>query len=215
MEINVNGQQFLPQRIFCIGRNYAEHIAELQNERPSAPVIFMKPASSLLAEGQVIPRPTHGRDLQFEAELVVLIGQSGANVAPEAALSLVAGVSLGLDLTLRDVQSRLKAKGLPWEVAKAFDGSAPVGAFVPPTAVGVLDDFRVQCLVNGEVRQEGHTAQMLFPVAELITAVSRVWALLPGDLIYTGTPAGVGPLNPGDEVVVTAVGLGSFGWVCG
>ena len=215
MEINVSGQQFLAQRVFCIGRNYAEHVAELQNERPTEPVIFMKPPSSLVEPDKLITRPNHGRDLHFEAEMVILIGRQGSQIDPSEAEKFVAGVSLGLDLTLRDVQSRLKAKGLPWEMAKSFEGSAPIGHFVAPTALGALTDFRFQCLINGEVRQEGHTAQMLWSVADLITAVSHIWVLQPGDLIYTGTPAGVGPLLAGDEVVLTAANVGTFRWAVG
>jgi len=199
-------------RVFCIGRNYVEHAREMKSELPTAPVIFLKPASCLVPVGQAVHFPRHGRELHHEAELVVRIGRAGRDVPKSEALSLVDGVTLGLDLTMRDVQAELKQKGLPWEKAKAFDESAPIGAF---TAYGPsldLHDVVFTCRVNGEVRQEGRTRDMIFDVETLIAEVSGIWALRPGDLIYTGTPAGVGPLAVGDRVAVASEKLGGFSW---
>jgi 2-keto-4-pentenoate hydratase/2-oxohepta-3-ene-1,7-dioic acid hydratase in catechol pathway len=199
-------------RIFCIGRNYAEHAAELANPLPAAPVIFMKPPSSLVRAGQPIHFPHHGQELHHEVELVVKIGRAGRVGALDQALSYVAGISLGLDLTLRDLQQQLKQKGLPWEVAKAFDQSAPIGEFVACDASIDLGDIAFRCSVNGVQRQAGNSRDMIFPVARLLVELSRIWTLQPGDLLFTGTPAGVGPLRIGDRVEIASDLIGSFAW---
>ncbi|MCB0033103.1 MAG: fumarylacetoacetate hydrolase family protein, partial [Anaerolineales bacterium] len=199
-------------RIFCIGRNYVAHVEELNSEMPSDPLIFMKPVSSLVPVGEAVPYPKHGRDLHQEAELVLLIGREGQDIAAADAPSYLAGLSLGIDLTLRDVQSELKAKGKPWELAKAFDASAQIGEFVPFDESMDLTDIRYQCYINGELKQDGHTAKMIFPIRTLIAALSKVWKLLPGDLIYTGTPAGVGSVQVGDTIQVSSELIGSFSW---
>jgi 2-keto-4-pentenoate hydratase/2-oxohepta-3-ene-1,7-dioic acid hydratase in catechol pathway len=199
-------------RIFCIGRNYAEHAAELANPLPCAPVMFMKPASSLVRPGEPVRFPGHGRELHHEVELVVSIGRSGKVSAPEQAFSYVNGISVGLDLTLRDVQQRMKRKGLPWEAAKAFDQSAPVGEFVDYTDAIDLNDVSFQCAVNGTRRQAGNSRDMLFPVERLLVELSRIWTLQPGDLVFTGTPPGVGPLQVGDRVEIASELTGAFAW---
>jgi 2-keto-4-pentenoate hydratase/2-oxohepta-3-ene-1,7-dioic acid hydratase in catechol pathway len=202
-----------PRRIFCIGRNYAEHAKEMGNALPPEPVVFMKPATSLVA-GARLPLPRDRGAVHHEMELVLALGREAADVAPGAALGLVAGVTLGLDLTLRDEQARLKQAGAPWELAKAFDNAAALGRFTPapfkfdPQAMDML------CTVNGQVRQQGNTRDMLFPIAAILAFLSRRWRLLPGDLVYTGTPAGVGPLRPGDRIEISSPALGTFGWDC-
>lgn len=201
-----------PVRIFCIGRNYAEHAKELQNEVPGQPVIFMKPPSALVLPGQPISMPKHGKDLQHEVELVVKIGNHGRAATMQAARNMITGLSLGLDLTLRDLQLNLKTKGLPWEMAKAFDGSAPVGYFTPLTSKLDLGNIDLCCEVNGQLRQLGNTGDMIFPVEQLVIAISAIWKLRPGDLIYTGTPAGVGSLKVGDIVTLKSPQLGRFSW---
>lgn len=200
------------RRIFCIGRNYAEHAAELANPLPAAPVIFMKPPSCLVSPGEPVHFPRHGRELHHEVELVVEIGRAGRVSEPEQALSYVGGISLGLDLTLRDVQQQLKQKGLPWEAAKAFDQSAPTGEFVDYRASIDLRDIAFQCSVNGALRQAGNSRDMLFPVDRLLVELSRIWTLQPGDLLFTGTPAGVGPLSVGDRVEIASELTGAFAW---
>ena len=199
-------------RVFCIGRNYAGHARELANPPPRSPVVFIKPASALLAAGEPIPFPRHGRELHHEAELVVRIGRAGRVHGPDQAAAFIDAFTLGLDLTLRDVQQRLKQQGLPWELAKAFDASAPVGAFTDWDASLDLQNIEFQCRVNGELRQSGNTADMLFPVARLLVELSRVWTLQPGDLLYTGTPAGVGPLRVGDSIELASAATGRFDW---
>lgn len=188
-------------RIFCIGRNYAEHAAELSNAVPKSPVIFMKPASCLVPPGVPIPFPTHGKDLQHEVELVVRIGDRGR----------INGFTVGLDLTLRDVQQALKEKGLPWEKAKAFEKSAPIGPIHPIEGLD-LNSLELVCRVNGAERQRGNTRDMIFSTEKLIEEISRIWELLPGDLIYTGTPKGVGPLRPGDKVEIECPPVGPYAW---
>lgn len=201
-----------PGRIFCVAKNYAAHVREMDSSTPPAPVVFMKPASSLVPAGTRIRYPAHGRELHHEVEIVLRVGARGRNIPAEAAPGVIDAVTVGLDLTLRDVQRDLKAAGLPWEAAKAFDQSAPVGEFLPITAPTDLDDIDFGCWVNGEPRQRGNTRDMLFPVDTLISHISGIWALEPGDLIFTGTPDGVAALVPGDRVEVEASDIGEFAW---
>lgn len=203
-------------RIFCIGKNYADHVAELAHLGHQADgdcVIFMKPPSSVVEEGQPIPLPRDKGSIHHEAELVVMLTGGGADIPLEDALSQVAGITLGLDLTLRDLQTELKKKGAPWEIAKGFDGAAPLGDFKPYLEQD-LQDFEFTCHVNGTLRQHGHTKDMLYTVARQISILSQTWALEPGDIIYTGTPKGVGPLVAGDHVVLQSPGIGRFEWNC-
>jgi 2-keto-4-pentenoate hydratase/2-oxohepta-3-ene-1,7-dioic acid hydratase in catechol pathway len=200
-------------RIFCIGRNYAEHIKELGNSPDDACVVFMKPASCTVPVGQRVVLPRGRGSVHHEAELVVMLGGGGTDVPVERALEHVAALTLGLDLTLRDLQNELKKKGAPWELAKAFDCAAPLGEWQPYSGQD-LQALEFSCDVNGARRQSGHTKDMLFPVARLIHILSRSWALAPGDIIYTGTPAGVGPLVPGDRVTLAGPTLGHFKWQC-
>jgi 2-keto-4-pentenoate hydratase/2-oxohepta-3-ene-1,7-dioic acid hydratase in catechol pathway len=199
-------------RVFCIGRNYVEHVRELNNPMPARPVIFMKPSSSLVHPGATIHFPSHGKELHHETEVVVGIGREGKPSTENEAEAFIQGLTLGLDLTLRDVQREMKAKGLPWELAKSFDQSAPLGDMVPYRKPLHFDGIEFSCHVNGEKRQEGRTGDMIFPIPRLIIEVGNVWALLPGDLIFTGTPAGIGPLNPGDKVQISSPQLGSWSW---
>jgi 2-keto-4-pentenoate hydratase/2-oxohepta-3-ene-1,7-dioic acid hydratase in catechol pathway len=210
--ISLGGRDFAPQRIFCIGRNYAEHARELANETPRTPVVFMKPAVCLVAPGAVLQRPPYGRELHHEAEVVVMIGKEGRCIAEKQVAEYIAGVTLGLDLTLRDVQRELTRSGLPWELSKAFEQSAPLGEMVPCDAGIDLGGLEFRCLVNGVLRQHGNTRDMVFSIPTLVRFLSEHWFLRSGDMIFTGTPAGVGPLQSGDEVTVTADGIGTFSW---
>lgn len=202
-------------RIFCIGRNYARHIEELGNMRleGAESVVFMKPLSSLVTSGKDIPLPRGLGAVHHEAELVVEIGQEGRDIPPETARAHIRGVGLGIDLTLRDVQSDLKATGEPWERAKAFESSAPLAPLMPLAPDLDLTDLHFEFTVDGQLRQSGHTGQMLVPVADLVSALSRVWQLLPGDLIYTGTPEGVGPLIPGQRLQLSGTRLADAEWL--
>jgi acylpyruvate hydrolase len=201
------------RRIFCIGRNYAEHIRELGNTPDEACVVFMKPASCVVPVGTTVNLPRNRGSVHHEAELVVLLSSGGAGIPVEHALEHVAAVTLGLDLTLRDLQNDLKKKGAPWELCKAFDGAAPLGDWAPYKGQD-LQAIEFSCAVNGQRRQNGNTKDMLFPVARLIHILSQTWALAPGDIIYTGTPAGVGPLQAGDRVTLASQAIGRFEWSC-
>ena len=213
LPIIINKQSFTPQRIFCIGKNYAEHIKELGGQTPEEPVVFMKPVSSIVSPYQTLYRPSHGKLLHHEVEVVLMIGKEGRDVPEFYALSYIAAVTVGLDLTLRDVQGRLKKAGLPWEISKSFEQSAPLGIFKTYDADVInLQNLSFTCSVNGGLRQKGNTCDMLFPIKSLICTLSRWWVLRPGDIIYTGTPAGVGPLEPGDRIDIESSVIGSFSW---
>jgi 2-keto-4-pentenoate hydratase/2-oxohepta-3-ene-1,7-dioic acid hydratase in catechol pathway len=212
MILQLGSHSYSPQRIFCIGKNYAEHVKELGGSTPGQPVVFMKPASCLVPPGETIRMPTHGSNLHHEVEVVVLIGKAGKNISESTASAHIAGLTLGLDLTLRDVQSAMKKKGWPWEISKAFDQSAPLGTLTPYDDTLPLDDISFQCSVNGGLRQTGNSGEMMFAIPHLIHYVSGIWELMEGDLIFTGTPSGVGPLHPGDRVTLNSDLLGSFEW---
>ena len=199
-------------RIFCIGRNYFKHIEELNNELPSALVVFMKPSTCIVEAGDDIIYPAHGSELHHELELVLKIGKEGKAVSEEEAPDFIESYTIGLDLTLRDVQQKLKEKGLPWEKAKAFDHSAPLGEFMTYDQNIGLGDFHFQLKVNGILKQEGNTGMMIFPIEKLIVELSKIWTLKPGDIIYTGTPEGVAALAAGDTVEISGDGLGPFSW---
>ena len=199
-------------RVFCIGRNYAEHVSELKNVLPDKPVVFIKPASCLVEPGEKIHFPKHGTQLHHEVEIVVQVGSEGRVVREKEALSFISAITVGLDLTLRDIQEDLKKKGLPWEIAKAFEQSAPIGNFVPYDQSVDLKNISFGCKVNGIERQRGNTGNMIFSIGKLLVELSKIWVLRPGDLIYTGTPSGVGPLKIGDLIEVESDLTGSFSW---
>lgn len=199
-------------RIFCIGRNYRAHMQELSSEKETPCVLFMKPLTALVPAGHPVSLPRHRGAIHHEVELVVAVGKDGRSLTKENALEHVAGYSLGLDLTLRDEQNRLKAAGDPWESCKGFDQSAPLGAFVPAHAVPDPQRLELSCLVNGIRRQHGFTRDMIRPVAELLVQIGSQWRLHPGDLVFTGTPEGVGPVAPGDRVEVRSPAIGDFTW---
>ena len=189
-------------KIICIGRNYADHIAELQNETPTAPVIFLKPETALIQRGQPFFYPDFSKDVHYELELVLRISKNGRHIEEQFAHTYFDAITLGIDFTARDLQSELKKKGLPWELAKAFDGSAPLSpTFKPATEFADFSNINFRLEVNGEVRQQGNSGLMLHPFAKIISFVSRYITLKQGDLIFTGTPAGVGPVQVGDQLV--------------
>ncbi len=209
----VNSQAYVPCRIFCIGKNYGEHVKELGGSLPDEPAVFMKPVSSLATPGETLLYPRYGAELHHEVETVVLIGKEGRDIPEEKAYSYIAGVTIGLDLTLRDVQNKLKKDGLPWELSKSFEQSAPIGHFKAygPDAID-LGNLSFTCHVNGSLRQDGNTHDMLFPIKKIIQTLSGWWTLQPGDIIFTGTPSGVGPLMPGDQIEIKSSVIGSFAW---
>jgi len=197
-------------KILCIGRNYADHVKELGNELPERPVIFMKPASCVIGEGEEVVIPPYSSDCHHEAELALLIGTGGKEIPQAEALSHLAGYGVAIDLTLRDVQAEQKKKGLPWEIAKGFDTACPLSAFVPAGQVADPQQLRIRLSVNGETRQDGSTALMIHRIPELVSYLSSIFTLAPGDLILTGTPAGVGPIKSGDRVVAEISGVGKL-----
>jgi fumarylpyruvate hydrolase len=196
--------RFPVRRIFCVGQNYADHVREMGGDptRP-APFFFTKPADAVVASGAVLAFPSQTADLHHEVELVIALGHGGTNVAVADAPALVFGHAVGIDLTRRDLQAAAKQAGRPWDMAKGFDQSAPLGALSPglPPASGAIT-----LSVNGEQRQAGDLGQMIWNVAEIIAVLSTYVTLAGGDLIFTGTPAGVGPIHPGDRLQATLVG---------
>lgn len=208
--ISNTGQEFPIGKILCLGRNYTEHIRELGNEAPEAPVIFMKPASSVIGDGETIVIPPYSRDCQHEAELALLVGRGGKDISTDCAMEHLAGFGVAIDLTLRDVQGELKQKGLPWEIAKGFDTACPLSAFVSADRVPDPQNLRIRLEVNGELRQDGTTAMMIHTIPAIVSHMSGIFRLEPGDVILTGTPAGVGPLKAGDTVVAEIPGVGKL-----
>lgn len=202
--------RFPVRRIYCVGQNYAEHAREMGHDPGrEAPFFFSKPASALVSDGAAITYPPSTENLHHEAELVVAIGVGGQDITLADAQSHIWGYGPGNDLTRRDIQAAAKAKGRPWDMAKGFDNSAVCGALTPVDQIGHPDIARISCIVNGETRQDSDIAQMTWPVPDIICHLSRLVMLAPGDLIFTGTPAGVGPLSPGDHCRVEINGLGS------
>ena len=200
VEIAGNRQRFPVHRIYCVGRNYAEHIREMGSDpEREPPVFFTKPPDAVTANGTQVPYPPRTSNFHHEIELVVAIGRSGRNVAAADALDRVFGYAAGNDLTRRDLQQAARKKGQPWDIGKAFDRSAPVGAIRPATR-GHVSKGRIWLAVNGEKRQDADVADMIWSVPEIIAELSALFELQPGDLIFTGTPAGVGPLQPGDRI---------------
>ena len=200
--------RFPVHRIYCIGRNYAEHAREMGAEAPrSQPMFFMKPADAIVTDGADAPYPSATGELHHEVEMVVALARGGRDIAPGRALECVFGYGVGLDLTRRDLQATAKAKGHPWDAAKGFDHSAPVSAITPASAVARAEDLRLTLEVNGALRQQASTADMIFTVAAIIAELSKLWELKPGDLVFTGTPAGVGALRRGDRVRAELAGV--------
>jgi len=189
--------------IFCIGRNYSEHAKELKNEVPDRPMVFLKPVSSIIFDSGSIILPPQSREVHHEVELVAAIGKGGKNIPEEEALQHIAGYGIGIDVTARDLQQEAKKKSHPWTVAKGFDTFAPISSFIPAEAIDDPQNIDLKLQVNQEVRQNGNTRDMIFPVAELVAYLSTVFTLTPGDLIFTGTPSGVSPVKQGDQIIAT------------
>ena len=187
-------------KIVCVGRNYAKHAEELGNEIPDFPLIFLKPASSLIFSGDQIEFPKDAGEMHYEVELVLLIGKNIKNGSDEEAADAIAGYAVGLDMTLRDVQNQLKKKGHPWTLAKVFDGSAVVSDFVSKDEYKLKGDEKISLKVNGETRQESTLNFMLFDSVQIVKYLSSKFTLEQGDLIFTGTPEGVGPVDNDDKL---------------
>ncbi|QOZ08060.1 fumarylacetoacetate hydrolase family protein [Bradyrhizobium sp. CCBAU 51765] len=204
-----SSQRFPVRRIYCVGRNYVEHIREMkEGDERDPPFFFQKPADALVEDGAVVPYPADTDDFQFEIELVVALGAGGCKLSRSSALESVFGYAVGIDLTRRDRQREMRAKMLPWERGKSFDASAPCGAIHRVAEVAHPARGAITLDVNGRERQRGDLSQMIWNVPEIIANLSSSYRLAPGDLVMTGTPAGVGPLLPGDRVTGAVEGVG-------
>lgn len=210
VSLPVEGQaaRFPVRRVLCVGRNYAAHRREMGGDDRDPPFFFAKPADAVTPPGEPVPYPQRTANLHHEIELVVALKAGGADVPVERALDLVFGYAVGVDLTRRDLQNAAKDKGHPWDASKGFDHSAPTSAIRPWT--GAPPQGRIALSVNGEVRQDATVADMIWNVPEVIAEASKLWRLAPGDLIFTGTPEGVGPLVPGDRVEGEVEGVGAL-----
>ena len=201
---------FPVRRVYCIGRNYAAHAIEMGHDPDREPPFFFQKNANNLDPSGSFPYPPHSCDVHHEAELYVALKTGGTNIAIENALDCVYGYGLSLDMTRRDLQGEMKKLGRPWEIGKAFERSAPCGPIHPVTSVGHLPEGNLTLTVNGETRQEGDLNQMIWKVAEMISYLSEYFELAPGDIIQSGTPSGVGPVERGDVMVMTVDGLGSL-----
>ena len=186
-------------KIFCIGRNYADHAKEMGSKVPSEPMVFMKPSSSLLVNEKPLYYPEFTQELHYEAEIVIKICKNGKYIQPEYARSYFNAIAFGIDFTARDLQRKCKEKGHPWEIAKGFDGSAPISSFIPLSEVHE-NGISFHLDINGQTVQKGNTRDMIFNFETLICHISKYFKLLEGDMIFTGTPVGVGPVQIGDEL---------------
>jgi fumarylpyruvate hydrolase len=203
-----DGRRYPVRRIFCIGRNYAAHAREMGKDPDrEAPFYFTKWAQAVVPSGSIVAYPPQTANLHFEGELVVAIGKAGRNIDPDEAAAHVFGYATGLDLTRRDLQDEAKRLARPWSASKNFEQASPLGLIHPASDVGQIATGAIRTLVNGEVKQSGDLGDMIWPAANVIASISRGYRIEPGDLIYTGTPAGVGAIVEGDEIVVQIEGL--------
>lgn len=203
--------RFPVNRIYCVGRNYAEHAREMGHDPDrEPPFFFMKPATTIVTDGGHFPYPSLSSDVHHEIELVVALGSGGSNIPVEKALSHVYGYAVGLDMTRRDLQAGAKKMGRPWDTGKAFDFSAPCGEIVPASVIGHPATGRVSLKINGEVRQQGDLADLIWNVPETIAYLSTLFELQAGDLIFSGTPAGVGPVVKNDTMLAFVEGVGEL-----
>ncbi len=201
---------FPVRRIWCVGRNYLEHVREMGQDEREPPFFFAKPADAIVHDGATVPYPPLTKDLHHEVELVVALKAHGRNVKAAQALALVYGYAVGIDLTRRDLQMASRELKRPWEIGKAFDGSAPCGAVAPASAIGHPKAGRIALTCNGKLRQDGDLSQLIWNVPEIIEKLSEMVALAPGDIIMTGTPAGVAAVVPGDRLDADIAGVGTL-----
>ena len=205
-----SNQKFTVGKIVCVGRNYAEHAKELGNEVPEKPVVFLKPTSALIHSGEKILHPAFSQDMHHEVELVLLIGKTVKNADKIEAEDAIIGYGVGLDMTLRDVQNELKKKGHPWTIAKCFDTSAVVSDFILKSDYKLTLDEEISLSVNGQIRQKEKLNKMIFKPAEIVEHISSLMTLEEGDLVYTGTPAGVGKVEVGDKLAAEILNVGKL-----
>lgn len=199
--ISKNTQEKLNvSKILCLGMNYDRHITELNSIKPESPVIFMKPPSSIIHDNQQIILPKISDNVHHELEIVMVISKKARNISIENAMDYVEGFAIGLDLTLRDIQSEAKKKGHPWTIAKGFDTSAPISQFIPKNEISDLNNIDIKLYINEQMRQHGNSRDMIYKFSEIVSYLSGIFTLEKGDLIYTGTPEGVGKLKHGDQL---------------
>jgi len=210
VEVRGTQSRYPVRRIFCVGRNYAAHAREMGNDDREPPFFFTKPADAVVENGVAVPYPSRTKNFHHEVELVVALASGGTNVSVANASSLIYGYAVGIDLTRRDLQTESKDSGKPWDTSKGFDHSAPIGA-IRPISAGVIESARIWLSVNGKMKQDANVAEMTWKVPEIIAELSTLFELAAGDLIYTGTPAGVGPLVRGDSVEAGIEGLDPLG----
>ncbi len=197
-------------KILCLGQNYAAHAREMKSEIPSRPIVFLKPSSAIISDGETMTAPDFSHEVHHEVELVVLIGKNGKNISRESAPEYIGGYGVGLDMTMRDVQREARNTGQPWTVAKGFDTSAPLSEFVPRTSIPDPHSLSIRLSVNGKERQNANTQDMIFRIDEIISYLSSIFTLERGDLIYTGTPEGVGTVIRGDILRAEIESIGSL-----
>lgn len=202
-------EDIIVPKIFCLGKNYARHAAEMKMEVPKKPIVFMKPSEAIVYSGARVGIPAMTKDLHHETEIYFVIGKKGKDISKEEARSFITAVGVGLDLTLRDVQTELKNAGNPWLISKGFDGSAPISDAVPADGVD-FNSLELSLAVNGKPRQHGSYADTIFKVEDTVAFISQLFTLERGDLIFTGTPEGVAKLNPGDRLHAELVGRASL-----
>lgn len=216
LAVEGGGAPFHVRRVYCVGRNYVEHIREMkEGDERDPPFFFQKPTDSIVPLGDDVPYPPLTDDFQHEIELVAAIGRAGSHIATAQALDHVFGYAVGIDMTRRDRQREARERGLPWEIGKSFDQSAPCGPIYPARSVGHITNGKITLTVNNAARQQGDIAQMIWNVAEIVANLSTHYTLAPGDLIFTGTPAGVGPVVPGDVMTGAIEGLGAIDFTIG
>jgi fumarylpyruvate hydrolase len=210
VEVKGTTSRFPVRRIFCVGRNYAAHAREMGNDDREPPFFFTKPADAVVANNSAVPYPSRTANFHHEVELVVALGGGGANIAKNDASALIYGYAVGIDLTRRDLQSDARDNGRPWDTSKGFDRSAPIAAIHPRKDVGLIESGEIWLKVNGQDRQRANVAEMTWKVPEIIAELSTLFELAPGDLIFSGTPAGVGALAHGDAIEAGIEGLTSL-----
>jgi 2-keto-4-pentenoate hydratase/2-oxohepta-3-ene-1,7-dioic acid hydratase in catechol pathway len=202
-------KRFSVGKIVCVGKNYDKHIKEMHSDRPESPVLFLKPSTAIVEEGTPINLPVYSNDVHHEIELALLVNKRAQAISPSDWKKYIGGAGIALDLTLRDHQQIAKDQGLPWSVSKGFDGSCPVSQFTPIDQMSELQSLDIELKVNGDLRQKGSTEEMIFKIDELIAHISGIFTLEPGDLILTGTPAGVSRLHHGDHLEASIENIGT------
>jgi fumarylpyruvate hydrolase len=215
LAVKGSDKKFPVRRIWCVGRNYIEHIREMGQDERAPPFFFAKPADAVVADGSVVPYPPLTKDMHHEVELVVALKSGGLNIKPDKANDCIWGYGVGIDLTRRDLQIASRDVKRPWEIGKAFDASAPCSALAPASQIGYPTAGRITLKVNGEVKQDGDLNQMIWNVPETIWKLSEMVELAAGDIIMTGTPAGVGQVNIGDRIDCEIAGIGTLGVTIG